>query len=290
LALLAAVAGGLLALVQFGHQASGVAGGAAVARATGSSSRKAWWPRLTITVLAGLALACAIVAIRSSSAAAFWSGATYLLTWGLLGLSALGAIVDRGFRRVAWLGATLLGGGYMYLAFAREPDRPIPTDQLLDAVRRWSPRLDRSSGPANARILEALEQPIPMRFLNETPLGDVLAYIKRATSTPTYPGIPICVEPSDLHMEDRSFNGPVQMDLEGVPLKSTLRLCLKELGCTYKVQDGYVRIAPEEDIPKGQQEPFQVVGHCLLALLAAGFGSLAGRLVSGTGIPLANQE
>ena len=257
---------------------------------TGPPPRKAWWPRLTITALAGLALACSIVAIRSSSAAAFWSGATYLLTWGLLGLSALGAIVDRGPRRMAWLGATLLGGGYMILAFARAPDRPIPTDQFLDAIRRWSPRLDRSTDPANARILEALEQPIPMPFPDETPLDKLLAYIKQATSTPTYPGIPIYIERRLSTGSNVSLNATVQIDLEGVPLKTTLRLCLKQLGCGYSVQDGYLRIATEEDISGEPPSPFRVVGHCLLALLAAGFGSLAGLLVSAAQSPSAGRE
>jgi hypothetical protein len=289
LALLAALLGGILARVLFGNPAACSEGRATDARATGPPPRK-WWRMLTIAALAGLVLACSFVAIRSRSDAGFWSGATYLLTWGLLGLSALGAIVDRGRRRIAWLGATLLGGGYMYMAFARKPDRPIPSDQFIDAVRWWSPRFDRNNGSANARILEALEQPIPMRFLSETPLEDVLAYIKRATSTPTYPGIPICIEPTELKVTDRSFNGPVQIDLEGVPLKSTLRLCLKELGCAYSVRDGYLRIAPEEDISTEPQDPGRVVGHCLLALIAAGFGSLASLLVSAARIPSAERE
>ena len=112
---------------------------------------------------------------------------------------------------------------------------------------------DRTSDPANARILEALEQPIPMRFPDEIPLDDLLAYIKRATSTPTYPGIPIYIERLLPDGADVSLNTPVQIDLEGVPLKSTLRLCLRQLGCAYSVQDGYLRIAPEEDISRNRR-------------------------------------
>ncbi len=289
-ALLAALLGGILARVFFGDPAARSEGGRATdARATGPPTRT-WWRMLTITGLAGLVLACSFVAIRSRSDGGFWSGATYLLTWGLLGLSAIGAIVDRGRRRIAWLGATLLGGGYMVMAFAREPDRPIPTDQLLDAVRRWSPHFDRKSGLANARILEALERPIPMRFPDGIPLAEALAYIKQATSTPTYPGIPIEIERLAPDEADVSLEMLVRIDVEGVPLKTTLRLCLKELGWAYSVQDGYLRITSDEEISKQPQEPFRVVGHCLLALLAAGFGLLGGLLVSAARTPSDGRE
>ena len=37
-----------------------------------------------------------------------------------------------------------------------------------------------------------------MSFANKTPLDDVLKYIKAATTTPAFSGIPIYVEPSGL--------------------------------------------------------------------------------------------
>ncbi len=145
----------------------------------------------------------------------------------------------------------------MVLAFAREPDRPIPTDQLLDAVRRWSPRFDRSSGPANARILEALEQPIPMRFPDGIPLDERAGVHQAGHIDADLPRHP------DLHRAARPGRGRtsassmlVRIDLEGVPLKTTLRLCLKQLGCGYSVQDGYLRIAREEEHLGGAAESF----------------------------------
>jgi hypothetical protein len=44
-------------------------------------------------------------------------------------------------------------------------------------------------------IMQALEEPIAMNFPNETPLDDVLKYIKVATTTPAFSGIPIYVTP-----------------------------------------------------------------------------------------------
>ncbi len=124
-------------------------------------------------------------------------------------------------------------------------------------------------------------RPIPMRFHIETPLDDVLKYIKQATTTPTYPGIPIYVDPIGLQEAERSLNSTVQIDLEGVPLEDTLRLCLKQLGLAYEVKDSRLRITSEEEFSEPDiEDPFLIVGHCLLALLAAGFGAVAAPMVA----------
>ena len=76
--------------------------------------------------------------------------------------------------------------------------------------------------PKTKQILEKLDEPISMSFANETPLDDVLKYIKQATTTPTFSGIPIYVDPLGLQEAERSLNSTVTIDLEGVPLKTTL--------------------------------------------------------------------
>ena len=60
-----------------------------------------------------------------------------------------------------------------------------------------------------------------MSFANETPLDDVLKYIKQATTTPTFNGIPIYMDPVGLQEAERSINSTIQIDLEGVPLRRT---------------------------------------------------------------------
>src|SRR5437016_704610 len=98
----------------------------------------------------------------------------------------------------------------MLLALGRSsspPARPylyLATEQFLDALRPWFPPVPKSIAAMNARILEALDQPIPMRFPNETTLDNLLKYIKQATTTPTYPGIPIYVDPIGLQEAERS--------------------------------------------------------------------------------------
>ena len=52
------------------------------------------------------------------------------------------------------------------------------------------------------QILEKLDEPISMSFNEETPLEDVLKYIKQATTTATYSGH------SDLRRSDRPLRKP----------------------------------------------------------------------------------
>ena len=88
-------------------------------------------------------------------------------------------------------------------------------------------------------ILEKLEEPISMSFAEETPLEDLLKYIHQATTSRTYPGIPIYVDPIGLHEAEKTMTSTVRnMDLEGVPLRRTLQLMLKQLDLAYFVEDG----------------------------------------------------
>ncbi len=92
------------------------------------------------------------------------------------------------------------------------------------------------------QIFQALEEPVAMFFANETPLIDVLKYIKQATTTPTFPGIPIYVDPDGLKTAGRSINSTIQLEKEGLPLKATLPLILKPLGLSFIVRDGFLLI------------------------------------------------
>jgi RNA polymerase sigma factor (sigma-70 family) len=92
------------------------------------------------------------------------------------------------------------------------------------------------------QLLAALEEPVSMAFANKTPLNDVLKYIKEATTTPTYTGIPIYVEPKGLQDAKVTINSPVELNQEGVPLRKSLYQALKPLGLSYVVKDGFLMI------------------------------------------------
>ena len=206
-------------------------------------------------------------------------------------MTVLGVAGSRGNRRQIWLGAAIFGVGYMILAFGRSLDREtwpsLPTDHLLNAFRRvfppvvvGSPTSSVGTASANARIWEALEQPVPMRFRTDTPLEDVLKFIESATHGPDGKGIPIYVDPLGLQDTERNMSSTVTIDLEGVALKTSLRLCLDQLGLSYSIRDGILLItSAEREVTPVYQDPFLIVGHCLLALLAAGFGGTVAPLI-----------
>ena len=104
----------------------------------------------------------------------------------------------------------------------------------------------RGKDPRSLKIIAKLEEPISMSFASETPLDDVLKYIKQATTTPTFSGIPIYVDPVGLQEAERSLNSTVQLDLEGIPLRRTLQLMLTQLGLAYFVEDGLLVITSED--------------------------------------------
>ena len=106
---------------------------------------------------------------------------------------------------------------------------------------------ERGKDPKSQMILAKLEEPISMSFTMDTPLEDVLKYIKQATTTPTYAGIPIYVDPLGLQEVEKSMTSTVRnIDLEGVPLRRTLQLVLKQIDLVYFVEDGLLYITSED--------------------------------------------
>ena len=103
--------------------------------------------------------------------------------------------------------------------------------------------LAKDASPKTKEVLEKLDWPIAMSFGDETPLDDMLRYITQATTTADFAGIPIVVDPLGLKEVRRSLNSTVLIDLEGVPLKTSLRLMLKQLDLAYIVEDGRLLIS-----------------------------------------------
>jgi RNA polymerase sigma factor (sigma-70 family) len=106
---------------------------------------------------------------------------------------------------------------------------------------RPSPTAKATASPAPAQsadIFAKLEEPIPMEFLDPTPLSDVLKYVKQATVAPGYSGIPINVDPVGLQVAECSLKSPVTIDAKNTPLKVTLTQLLSQLRLEYVVQDG----------------------------------------------------
>ncbi len=105
------------------------------------------------------------------------------------------------------------------------------------------------SGPVEAhddrsqKVANELGKVVDMSFANETPFEDIVKYIKSATSGGAFPdGIPIYVDPVGLQEAEKTMSSPVAIDLHGVPLRTTLRLMLKQIGMDYRVRDGLLTI------------------------------------------------
>ncbi len=126
----------------------------------------------------------------------------------------------------------------------------ISSPKGIDRERNETASAAADSSPGTKRVLAKLEQPISMSFAGATPLDDVLTYIKYQIATPESDGIPIHVDPLGLKEAGRSMTSTVSIDLDGVPLKTTLRLMLKQLGLAYTVKDGLLIISSAEGIRK----------------------------------------
>jgi RNA polymerase sigma factor (sigma-70 family) len=111
----------------------------------------------------------------------------------------------------------------------------------------------------DARSLAAikkLDDPVEMSFANETPLEDVLKYVKEVTKSPEFPkGIPIYVDPVGLQEAEKTLTSPIAIDLDGVPLRRTLHLLLRQLGLCYRVDDGMIYITAEFSEDAGPLPP-----------------------------------
>jgi uncharacterized protein YbaR (Trm112 family) len=139
----------------------------------------------------------------------------------------------------------------------------ILLSMAADIHGKTEKRVDRSDSVVNfvreittQSILSKLREPIPMMFPNETSLEDILRYIRAATSTTNSAGIPLYFDPVGLETADKTMTSPVVLiDLEGVPLRTTLRLLLEQLGLAYQIRDGVLIITSEEAVDATDQEP-----------------------------------
>jgi hypothetical protein len=148
------------------------------------------------------------------------------------------------------------------LAVNAEPETSAPISPESVATPKANPD-GRAKDPKSQQILAKLDEPISMSFNEETPLEDVLKYVRQATTTKTYSGIPIYVDPLGLQEAEKSMTSTVRyMDLEGVPLRRTLQLLLQQLDLIYFVDDGllYITSARSEGrLRPAMHEPSPIV-------------------------------
>ena len=251
---------------------------------------------MAIIVLAALGFA----ALRNADP--FWAGVVAFATYLLLAASILGVVYRREAKRAFWLGFALMGIGYAMIAHEfvmggssdhtgkivePEPKAPLVTAALLDRLKPFlGPVAGASTGtifdswlarPRDRLIFRALDKIIDVPFAQETPLTDVIKYIQKSTvDPPDLPnGIPIYVEPTGLLESEKTLQSPIAYNITGVPLKTSLRLILKQLDLYYKVRDGLLIIDYVGNQDSIESYAFERVGHCLITL---GLGVIGGAL------------
>jgi hypothetical protein len=251
------------------------------------------WKWAVLIGLAGFWSTAMAAAIGRWPAPGAWAGTSFLLTTALLGFAALAAAFRRDRSRAVWLGAALFGFGYLALTFGKSQlfivAPHLPTEGLLNRLLRpggppWQSQFPDFTTARFTRVrndvsMRKLDQPIPFHFPENTPLEDVLKYIRSATKDANFPGIPIYVDPVGLENAEKSMTSTVgNMDLDAIPVRDGLRLCMKQLDLEFSVREGFIMISDGDSatIPV-YEDPVQVVGHSFLALIAAGLGEAAAR-------------
>ncbi len=120
----------------------------------------------------------------------------------------------------------------------------ISSPRRIDEERKEKAAEAGDHSPATETVLARLAEPIPMPFAREVPLDFALRTIEQATRNRHPDGsIRFLVDAVGLKEVNRSLSSNIVMELEGVPLKTTLRLMLKQVGLAYVVRDGLVIIS-----------------------------------------------
>lgn len=109
-----------------------------------------------------------------------------------------------------------------------------------------------SSPPMTVEVAKTwlkLQEKVAMRFPNETPLEDLKKYVEATTAGKDDPesGLELYFDPQGLQSQDKTMASTFAIDLKSVPLATSLKLALAQLGLIYFVQkDGIVVVTSPE--------------------------------------------
>ncbi|MHB1558945.1 MAG: alpha-2-macroglobulin family protein, partial [Isosphaeraceae bacterium] len=167
----------------------------------------------------------------------------------------------------------------------------VPPFDQAPGRRRRPQAVDPSKDARNRAVLAILDEPVNMSFAAETSLDDVLRYIKQATARGDRPPLQIYVDPIGLQEAERSLNSTVQIDLEGVPLRTSMKLMLEQLGLAYRIEDGIVRIISQDSADEAlgeaelarQADPNGSRGIGMGGMGGMGGGGMMGGMGAGMG-------
>lgn len=190
---------------------------------------------------------------------------------------------------------------FRFMSTMEDVDRasvPFPDTQVIEypnvekfkilsekRIKKYEASYLTNTDPKTQQILNKLDQEVNIPFEQETPLEDVIKYIKQATSTgPGDPGIPIYVDPESLQGVDKTLQSPITLNLEGVKLKTALKLILNQLGLTYSVHEGLLSITAPDDKQQLETRIYPVADLAIIPIALLGFGGgMGGGMMGGMG-------
>jgi hypothetical protein len=134
----------------------------------------------------------------------------------------------------------------------RDPKRP-PEARTDNADARRSDRV----GSPDEVIQRELDEVVVIPFPDGATLDEVIKYIRKSTRTEELPnGIPVFVDRRGLSKAEASVDSNVTLKTDDWPLRRSLHFLLKQVGLTYKVEDGLLKIVAEyASQPEKQAEP-----------------------------------
>jgi RNA polymerase sigma factor (sigma-70 family) len=111
--------------------------------------------------------------------------------------------------------------------------------------------------PRSQLIIGKLEESVVMKFVEETPLEEIIKHIRDSTKSSDMPsGIPIYVDPAGLSEADKTMSSTIRnLELDGVPLRRTLQLALAQLDLGYFIVDGMLYITSLESAQSSSLPP-----------------------------------
>jgi hypothetical protein len=153
-----------------------------------------------------------------------------------------GSMVGMGGMSGGMGGMGGMGGGMAFLGPDFEFQNRVEIAQLAAALAA------NGTNTKDQAVLKKLEEPLAISFSRPTPLKELLNQIRSSLAESSGTTVPIYVDPKGLEQARVTLSTPVTMDLEGIPLKTALRLMLKQLGLAYCVRDGVLIVSSLQGI------------------------------------------
>ena len=176
-------------------------------------------------------------------------------------------------RRADQLLETLHQVELSHIPFPDEPPVRYPPAEVWKALterrKQWADVDLRRDSPRETRIREELKQPTEVRF-QDIPLKDALDYLEDLHK------IEIWVDTKELSDAGVSTDQTVNLEMNGVSLRSVLRLLLEPLTLTYVIEDEVMKVTTQEKAEDKMSTRVYPVADLVVPIQNVGGGGMGG--------------